>query len=265
MRRPLLVLWLSSVVGCAALLGVDLDPVLQLPDSAGEGGAGQTNVTADGCVRSNCDSLGVACGSPDDGCGGTLSCTRCVDGCTPSNAAVACTGRCGAVGDGCGGFHDCGAAACGDAGAICFEGSCCKPVLECGDACGVTIDRGCGLGALSCPGPGSGDSFVCFEGKRCQPATCGAACDTTLLDGCGGSVYCPAPSAPAVCYQNEVCFPESCFGRCDGQVEPGCGQATQFCSINACQPNECCTYQPDLMYSTCSPNPNPALECMLAR
>lgn len=263
-RLSLLVLWLSSVAGCVALVGVDLDPSLQLPGSVGEGGSsGDPNVTADGCVRSNCDSLGVACGNPEDGCGGTLSCTDCANGCTPSNAAVACTGRCNAVADGCGGFHDCGAAACGDAGAICFETRCCEPTFECGDACGVSVPRGCGLGSLECPGPGVSDTYVCFEGKRCTPRACDGQCDVDILDGCGGTLHCPAPALPQVCYQGQVCYPQGCGPRCDGEVDPGCGLEPERCWRNLCPGNQCCTYIPEFQHSECMPNDNPGTACMI--
>jgi len=265
MRASLLLLWLSSMAGCVALVGVDLDPTLRIPGSGEAGAPGDPNVTADGCVRANCDSLGVACGTPEDGCGGTLNCTDCTNGCTPSDPAVACVGRCGAVKDGCGGNHDCGAGACGDGGAICFEGSCCNPVLECGTACGVTLPRGCGLPPLECPGPGSGDTYICHEGTRCEPATCGNACDTIILDGCGGNVTCPPAQAPAVCYQGQVCYPQGCGNRCDGEVEPGCGLPTERCFRNQCPGNDCCQYNADLQYSECTPNPNPGTICSIQR
>lgn len=266
MRRSiLLLLWLGSSVGCAALLGVDLDPSLQLPGSgeAGVSGSSDRDVTADGCVRTSCVALGVACGQPDDQCGGTLRCTDCADGCTPSNPSVACVGRCGAVGDGCGGFHDCGASACGDAGAICFENSCCEPRFECGDACGVSVPRGCGLGSLECPGPGFGDGYVCYQGKRCRPQSCGSRCNVDIDDGCGQTIHCDAPQVPAVCHLNEVCFPQECGERCDGFIEQGCGLGSRNCNHNICAANQCCVYDPGVLYSICQPNQNPQYECLV--
>lgn len=263
MVRPLLALWLSSVVGCVALIGVDLDPTLRQPGAAGDEAGIDSNVTADGCVRNNCDFLGVACGSPADGCGGTLRCTDCANGCTPSSKAAACAGRCGAVEDGCGNNHDCGTAECGDASSTCFEGRCCQPTLECGDACGVTLARGCGLGTLECPGPAGGDTYVCHDGVRCQPATCGSTCGSTIPDGCGNSLDCPQPAPPAVCYQGQACVPQQCEDRCDGSVEPGCGLPPFICGAIPCKNNTCCVYNEEREYAVCTPKAKPSDACPL--
>lgn len=92
------------------------------PEGEGGGGGG-------GCTSQTCASLDISCGTPGDGCGGTLSCgtctpgvTNCVGGsCVPiiTDCVPNCAGKvCG--GDGCDG--SCGT--CTISGESCDGGSC---------------------------------------------------------------------------------------------------------------------------------------------
>ena len=78
------------------------------------------------CTPKTCTSLGATCGSPSDGCGGTLSCGTCASGqtCNASYQCVAaCTPQtcaslgavCGTPSNGCGGTLSCGTCPTGQA------------------------------------------------------------------------------------------------------------------------------------------------------
>ena len=183
-----------------------------------------------------CLSLGHACGTPQDGCGGVLSCGVCGDGeiCSsgtcidaPANATPPppppCTpttcqslGReCGQWGDGCGGILSCGSC---EGGALCSSGVCvdvppnappppaCTPATcqSLGNECGQWGD-GCG-GILSCGSCGGGETCsigVCVPPPppACMPASCqslGAECGLRS-DGCGGSLNCGSCGSGEAC------------------------------------------------------------------
>jgi hypothetical protein len=71
------------------------------------------------CLPATCESLGLGCGTAEDGCGGFLDCDACMDFvnsycdagtclCAPNTCESIGLG-CGTADDGCGGILDCGA------------------------------------------------------------------------------------------------------------------------------------------------------------
>lgn len=261
------------VAGCGALLGVETNGELVQADSEastdatqtpGSSGGRSSSGTVDGCTPKQCGQVGVGCGEQLDGCGGSLRCDSC-ENCEPLPKEQVCANRCGTWNNGCNQDYDCGTeCAQSDAGEIrvCFREECCDPIDECGDNCGVSLDRGCGVGTLECPGPGQGDTFVCFQGKKCYPPTCGTQCGVTLPNPCGGAdIVCPEPSPPSVCHLGHVCTPSQCFGRCNLTLPAECGLGERYCTQIDCGANECCiTSQP---YDYCAPNPNPGTFCAI--
>ena len=196
---------------------------------------------SEGCAPATCLSLGHACGTPQDGCGGVLSCGVCGDGemCSsgtcinaPANASPppppACTPAtcqslgtaCGQWSDGCGAILSCGSC---NGGQLCSAGICvdappnappppaCTPATcqslgkECaqwGDGCGGTLSCG------SCSGGETCSIGVCVPPPPpCEPATCqtlSAQCGVRS-DGCGGTVNCGS------CAGGDVCVSGGCY------------------------------------------------------
>ena len=110
---------------------------------------------SEGCAPATCLSLGHACGTPQDGCGGVLSCGVCGDGemCSsgtcidaPANASPppppSCTpttcqslgNECGQWGDGCGGILSCGSC---NGGAAVLGWRLCRCATECSSSAGL--------------------------------------------------------------------------------------------------------------------------------
>jgi mannobiose 2-epimerase len=127
--------------------GVKLDKLYvtakgDTPSGLGGGGA---------CTPSTCSALGAACGTPSDGCGGTLNCGTCPTGqtcnashqCTCAPATCASLGAsCGTVSDGCGGTLNCGTCPTGqtcDAGHQCTTAVNTAPVVNAGADRAVTL------------------------------------------------------------------------------------------------------------------------------
>jgi hypothetical protein len=85
------------------------------------------------CVPTTCAALGAACGTPSNGCGGTLSCGTCASGqacngsyqcsasCTPTTCAAS-GATCGSISNGCGGTLSCG---------TCVAGQTCNSANQC--------------------------------------------------------------------------------------------------------------------------------------
>ncbi|HVY25880.1 MAG TPA: discoidin domain-containing protein [Polyangiaceae bacterium] len=83
------------------------------------------NCGGSSCTPTTCAALGANCGSPSDGCGGTLSCgtcgtgytcngsNQCVSSCTPTTCA-ALGATCGTPSNGCGGTLNCGTCSAGN-------------------------------------------------------------------------------------------------------------------------------------------------------
>jgi hypothetical protein len=133
------------------------------------------------CAPATC--TGSACGTMQDGCGGTLSC-GCPPGqvcngggacCTPD--AFACTGQtCGTASDGCGGWVTCGPACpCLTPAQACqglqcgFASDGCGGQVSCGscpngEACGggICVTKSCPKGLINCPGLGCTKPSNCF-------------------------------------------------------------------------------------------------------
>ena len=89
------------------------------------------------CTPTTCAALGATCGTPSNGCGGTLSCGTCSAGqscsasnqCSPSacvpTTCAAMGATCGSVSDGCGGSLSCGSCV---AGQVCNASHKCEAV-----------------------------------------------------------------------------------------------------------------------------------------
>jgi len=197
------------------------------------------------CDIATCDGLGATCGTPPDGCGGTLECGAC-------GPAEAC-------GDGW--TCECAHVTCGDAccgmGELCHQGACCSPQTcvtagtDCGappDGCGGTLDCGtCGANATcdgsfvcTCDHVACGDA-CCAAGELCDGGTCtacvpdcaGAGCGDD--DGCGGLCQGPCPG------DNESCVDGACacaFVDCAGVC---CGEAAVCDQGACCAPETCAT------------------------
>ncbi|MFY2561868.1 Kelch repeat-containing protein [Corallococcus terminator] len=105
-------------------------------DSGGVLSRQPSELYSTGCVpATTCSAIGGQCGTPPDGCGGSLSCGACAAGsvcnsqfmcestCQPSPSN--CIGLCGCVPNGCGVVMNCGT--CADAGPACPAGQqrCC--------------------------------------------------------------------------------------------------------------------------------------------
>jgi mannobiose 2-epimerase len=126
-----------------------------------------------GCTPTTCSDLGAACGTPSDGCGGTLSCGTCPTGqmCSASYQCV------------------CAPTTCAAQGAVCG-----------------TISDGCG-GTLSCGTCPTGQTCSASNQCICTPTTCaaqGAVCGT-ISDGCGGTLSCGTCPTGQTCNASNQC------------------------------------------------------------
>ena len=187
---------------------------------------------------------GAQCGTFNNGCGGSISCTCAGAGetcdtavmpaacCTP-NACPAGPGvgtACGSSSNGCGGTKTCG---CG-AGETCDTNVCCAPTScpaspHVGTACGK-ITNGCGgTNTCSC---GAGETCDTATSLCCAPTACpanpgvGSPCGS-VSNSCGGTNTCSCPSGAGnenfTCTAGAcACVPETCDGR-SGVVPDGCG------------------------------------------
>jgi hypothetical protein len=175
---------------------------------------------AGSCVPRTCSSLGATCGTPGDGCGGTLHCGVCT---APEVCGGAGTHRCGVIAE----------AECGQIRAF-------GELLNCG---------GCPNGTTC----GGGGPFRCGVGS-CQPLTCAQqhAGPGITGDGCGGLIDCstggtPVPLSWCVTPLIQRCVPKplACrqLGFNCGVVQSACGPsvdcgtclAPQICQNNRCR------------------------------
>jgi hypothetical protein len=91
------------------------------------------DITPPPCVLTTCEALDARCGTPPDGCGGTLQCGPC-DGdppCVPHICADLGL-ACGTADDGCGGTLQCGPCS---GNLICCSGACVNTFTD-GNNCG---------------------------------------------------------------------------------------------------------------------------------
>ena len=213
--------------------------------------AGASWTASGSCAPSTCESLGVECGQPIDGCGVSLNCGRCANDQTCDSGVCVCARKsclsldveCGSVPDGCGSTLSCGDCA---GGQVCSDGICVEvsppPPTACipdscsslGVQCGMWTD-GCG-GTLNCGGCASGQSCasgVCVDVSSppppsCEPQTClsrGLDCGTSS-DGCGATLSCGSCRNGEVCRNGTcTCTPATCssLGIECGQLSDGCG------------------------------------------
>ncbi|MFN8591196.1 MAG: hypothetical protein U0031_06990 [Thermomicrobiales bacterium] len=162
-----------------------------VPCASRKAGNGRQGRDGDACcLPQTCEDLGAACGSHDDGCGGTVHCGGCPEGQT-CNAQGTCecerrtcawyydhlTSECFAettLPDGCGGSIICGKPCA--SGHTCLGGGCCPENRTCGQSF---------INTVCCPEPGlccldrvsftpSGLLyFCCPSGKVCQGSVYG--------------------------------------------------------------------------------------------
>lgn len=232
----------SSDTGCqddldcpATAVCIDHRCVVLEPDGGPHADAGQDAGvdTDDGCQPATCAELGHACGSFDDGCGGTLDCGTCGAGemcdqgqcvCAPADCA-SLGHECGSFDDGCGGTLDCGGCpaghACDQGQCVCVPADCASLGHECGnwdDGCGGALDCG------TCPAGEVCDQGQCREqnvdcsGIDAQPAfeLCESSpdhCAGVYTNGAGCIAYCAAAGLV-------------CTARFGG--EPGCQKEPDY-------------------------------------
>ncbi len=176
--------------------------------------------------------------------------------------------NCGLIDDGKGGKVDCGPCTgfktCGGGG---HPNICGCTAKDCtGVQCG-TIDRGCGLGPLTCDDNCSGTDTCGGGGKPnvcgCTPKTC-AGRNCGLIDpGCGRPMLscgqcsagntCGGGGTPGVCGS---CIPQQCGSRRCGSIERGCGLGSVSCG--ECRNDQSCV---DGACRTDHPPPPPKCPC----
>jgi hypothetical protein len=205
------------------------------------------------CVPLTCAQAGYQCGTPSDGCGGTLVCT-CSSGtaCNPTThlCTVACVGGLTCVGGCCDGTNcqpGTSLKACGPATSVCqtcdtYEN--CK-TQQCTNTCSNTSE---------CKNGGCCQSGTCQAGTL--PTTCGPSClDCTsssaghaCLDGACGC------NTSADCPTNMACDPTKhiCSINCDGTTAP--------CNRGCCSGTRCVTGETQ---SACGYNGGVCATCQL--
>ena len=184
---------------------------------------------------------GDACGTFNDGCGGTVTCNCTTGTCdTVANPNVCCTptacptethtSACGNLSNGCDATQSCGCLK----GDVCSGGSCCTP-----DACPVPAKgskTACGEVSPKCGGNNCGctGGVVCNGGTCCSPVACpapatGSACGA-VSNQCGGNNSCGCPSGDA-CFQGACCAPLKCatFAKPSDALGKACGQMDNKC------------------------------------
>jgi hypothetical protein len=146
-------------------------PVDVVEDEGGADVDGAEGVDApplpDGCVPASCESLGIACGPADDGCGRTTDCGGCDPGltCDGGLCVPVCTPTCGG--------RECGDDGCGGSCGSCLDGRTCDGDGRCVDGCTPACTGrecggdGCGGSCGSCP---SGQTCTATGMCVCDPA-----------------------------------------------------------------------------------------------
>lgn len=88
-------------------------------------GPAESSLSGGSCTPTTCSALGATCGSPSNGCGGTLSCGTCSSGYTCNSSSYTCEASCtpttcsalgatcGSPSNGCGGSLSCGTCSSG--------------------------------------------------------------------------------------------------------------------------------------------------------
>ena len=203
------------------------------PDAGSTSDGGTPDAQSDGsghgegCSPKSCLQVGAACGSIDDGCGGTVDCGSCTAPDTCGGAGVenqcGCTVKsCAQLGVNCGEVDTgCGAVDCGE----------CSAPETCG---GGGFDNQCGC---TCELPHA--QTVCGGGD-CQIESCDAGwadcdgnhangCETGIdddVDNCGAcGSSCSFPNSVDSDCQGGTCVLGTCatgFDDCDGQADNGC-------------------------------------------
>jgi hypothetical protein len=168
-------------------------------------------------------------------------------GCTP--VGDACAGRaCGFASDSCGHTVPCGTMAglCPSGEQCDGTGKCttgpCTPRTSCptGADCG-TIDKGCGLGSLSCGGPCPATKPTCVANVcTCTLFSCPTDACGSYANGCGGFMFCGDCTNGRKCDSGtcrNLTQDEACAGLSCGQVSSG--DATYTCPPGCTPPESC--------------------------
>lgn len=145
------------------------------PNTCGGGG---TPYECGNCTAETCASLSAECGSPDDGCGGTLTCGTCSTDEAPDCESNQCT--CSSEGSACEpGQLCCAASGCA---AECCVNEDCDGNAECnGGTCDCLTDwETCGTDICGCNCCGAGDSCVVVGGGNTDDPCC-------INDDCSGN------------------------------------------------------------------------------
>jgi hypothetical protein len=146
------------------------------------------------CIPKTCAQLNATCGSPSDGCNGTLNCGSCPTPDSQCNAQYqcvpcthSCVGICGNIQDSCGNTVTC-------------TDSCCSPPVTCGTN---TIAGTCCTGTSACVTPSCGAcqkldpcGATCIPDPECclPQDTCYFQCESEGLN-----CYCDNPSSCCTC------------------------------------------------------------------
>jgi hypothetical protein len=274
-----------GLIGCGSILGIDdgLPEVdaevdsFQPDDVVTSEGGGVGDAGNDGDAEAGCTDptyCNTHCGTGIDNCGASQPCADNCHGandfcdassntCDCNQLSGFCTNKCGDWTDNCGNpvtCNGCGGGGCTDAG-LCA--SCTPNGQTCGSRqCGF-VNNGCtqlpcGTNNGNCPSNGECDAGTC-----CTPLApsfaCAGKCNTTVSDGCWGTIdcigttYCDGGTTGQVCdTSGQCCTPKGCgapgYDTCgqpdpscmpDGGPEGGsCGTVNQSCTP---VPNTCCS------------------------
>lgn len=198
------------------------------------------------CTPTTCSALGATCGSPSDGCGGTLACGTCATGqtcnasfqcvatCTPTTCS-ALGAACGSPSDGCGGTLSCGTCPTGqtcNASFQCTAPTNTAPVVNAGADRTVTLPSTLTIaGTVNDDGLPTPTSLTIAWTKTSGPGTvtfspANAATTTVTFSAAGTYVLRLSASDGALASLDEVQVTVSSAGSnpCDGI----CAGATSF-------------------------------------
>ncbi len=211
------------------------------------GGGGTANTC--GCTPTTCSKLGDSCGTPSNGCGGTLACN---DGSKDGNETdvdcggntATCTNRC-AQGRKCNITADC------QGGLTCADGVCCNSA--CGASCeactsakkGQGADGVCGAVASGQPDPhggctssaastcgdeggtcnGAGACTTWPNGTVCQAATCAGPTTAVNAEKCAAGVCTAQGQQDCTPYK---CAAGACTATCN--VDGDCASGAYYCN-----------------------------------
>jgi hypothetical protein len=169
------------------------------------------------------------------GGGITAACQKWAASCCTPIGCVANT--CGTEWNGCLGTLQCNNCAEYTINGVCDNGTCCS-ANECTVAtCGKTINRGCGLGNVTCPactggGSSGGGSSGGSSGGTCNNNTCESRC----TDTCGNPSGCNGYGCPTT----DPCNGQPVTGTCNNGACVYSAVCGPTCNPDDCVYGECC-------------------------